>query len=71
MNWDRIEGEWKQFIGSARERWSKLTEDDWQFVAGKKDQLVGWIRLRYGVPKEEAEKQIDEWASALDNALKK
>ena len=71
MNWDRIESEWKQFVGSAREHWGKLTEDDWQIVAGKKDQLVGWIRLRYGVAKEEAEDQIDEWSRALDNALKK
>jgi uncharacterized protein YjbJ (UPF0337 family) len=70
VNWDRIEGEWKQFVGSARERWGKLTENDWQIVAGKKDQLVGWIRLRYGVAKEEAEDQIDEWSRALDNTLK-
>lgn len=40
MNWDQIEGKWKQFTGSARERWGKLTDNDWETIAGKKDQLV-------------------------------
>ena len=65
MNWDQIEGKWKQFTGSARERWGKLTDNDWETVAGKKDQLVGRIQERYGVAKAEAEKQADEWSRAL------
>ena len=65
MNWDQVEGKWKQFTDSARERWGKLTENDWQTIAGKKDQLVGRIQERYGVAKEEAEKQADEWSHAL------
>jgi uncharacterized protein YjbJ (UPF0337 family) len=64
MNWDRIEGKWKQFTGSARERWGKLTDNDWETIAGKKDQLVGRIQERYGVAKAEAEKQADEWSRA-------
>jgi uncharacterized protein YjbJ (UPF0337 family) len=43
MNWDQIEGKWKQLSGSAREQWGKLTDSVWQTVAGKKDQLVGRI----------------------------
>src|SRR5271170_1792790 len=62
MNWDQIEGKWKQFTGAARERWGKLTDDDWQTIAGKKDQLIGRIQERYGIARTEAEKQADEWS---------
>ena len=62
MNWDRIEGEWKQIKGSVKEQWGKLTDDDLDVAAGKRDQLVGKIQNRYGIAKDEAEKQIDEWA---------
>ena len=65
MNWDQIEGKWKQFTGSARERWGKLTDDDIQILTGKKDHLVGKIQERYGIAKAEAEKQADEWSLAL------
>ena len=65
MNWDAVEGKWKQFTGSARERWGKLTDDDWQMVAGKKDQLVGRIQERYGLAKAEAEKSVDAWSRTL------
>jgi uncharacterized protein YjbJ (UPF0337 family) len=65
MNWDQIEGKWKQFTGSARVRWGRLTDDDWQKVAGKKEQLVGQIQERYGIAKAEAEKQTDEWSRTL------
>jgi uncharacterized protein YjbJ (UPF0337 family) len=61
MNWDRIEGNWKQFKGKAREKWGKLTDNDWELIAGKKDQLVGRIQERYGISKDEAQKQADEW----------
>jgi uncharacterized protein YjbJ (UPF0337 family) len=62
MNWDRVEGNWKQMKGKAREQWGKLTDSDWEQVAGKKDQLVGRIQERYGISKDEAQKQADEWA---------
>lgn len=65
MNWDRIEGSWKQFSGKAREQWGKLTDDDWHQIGGKKDQLVGKIQERYGVARDQAQKQADEWASTL------
>ena len=54
MNWDQVEGKWKQFAGAARAKWGKLTDSDWQVVAGKKDQLVGRIQERYGVAKDDA-----------------
>jgi uncharacterized protein YjbJ (UPF0337 family) len=65
MNWDQLEGKWKQFAGSARERWGKIPDNDWETISGKKDQLVGRIQVRHGVAKEEAEKQADEWLLAL------
>ena len=68
MNWDQVQGGWKQFTGSARERWGKLTDSDWTVIAGQKDQLVGRIQVRYGVAKEEAEKQADEWSHALSES---
>src|SRR5579864_3126627 len=61
MNWDRVEGNWKQLKGKAREKWGKLTDSDWDQVAGKKDQLVGRIQERYGISKDEAQRQADEW----------
>jgi len=65
MNWDQIEGKWKQFLGSARERWGKLTDDDWEMVAGEKDQLVGRVQGRYGIARDEAERQAEEWSHTL------
>ncbi len=61
MNWDRIEGNWKQVTGQAKERWGKLTSDDFDVVAGRRDQLAGKIQERYGIAKDEAEKQVNEW----------
>ncbi len=61
MNWDRIEGNWKQVIGKAQEQWGKLTNDDLDVVAGRRDQLAGKIQERYGVTKEEAETQLKSW----------
>jgi uncharacterized protein YjbJ (UPF0337 family) len=68
MNWDQIEGKWKQLTGSARERWGKLTDDDLQTLTGKKDHLVGKIQERYGIATEEAEKQADAWSNDLKEA---
>jgi uncharacterized protein YjbJ (UPF0337 family) len=67
MNWDRIEGQWKQMTGSVKERWGKLTDDDLNVIGGKKDQLVGRVQERYGIAKDEAQKQVDEWNKALSD----
>lgn len=68
MNWDRIEGNWKQLTGKAKVQWGKLTDDDMDVVAGRRDQLAGKIQERYGVAKDEAEKQVKAWEdSATDD----
>ena len=61
MNWDRIEGNWKQAKGKVKEQWGKLTDDDLTAIGGKRDQLVGKIQNSYGIGKDEAEKQLNEW----------
>jgi uncharacterized protein YjbJ (UPF0337 family) len=65
MNWDRVEGNWKQFSGKVKEKWGKLTDDDLTVIGGKQEQLVGRIQERYGVAKDEAEKQVKTWAGDL------
>ena len=61
MNWDQFEGKWKQMKGSVREEWGKLTDDDVDNISGKKEQLVGRLQERYGIAKEAAEKQAEDW----------
>ncbi len=61
MNWDRIEGNWKQVKGQVKEGWGKLTDDDISVINGKRDQLVGKIQERYGCAKDEAERQVKAW----------
>lgn len=61
MNWDRIEGKWKQYKGMAKEKWGEFTDDELDQVAGKRDQLVGKVQERYGIAKDEAERQVDDF----------
>ena len=61
MNWDRVEGNWKQMKGALKARWGKLTDDDFDVIAGKREQLAGKIQERYGIEKDEAERQLTEW----------
>jgi uncharacterized protein YjbJ (UPF0337 family) len=61
MNQDQIEGNWMQFKGKVKEQWGKLTDDDLDIIAGKRDQLLGRIQARHGLAKDEAEKQLDEF----------
>lgn len=61
MNWDRIQGNWKQVVGKAKAQWGKLTDDDLDVVAGRREQLAGKIRERYGIAKDEVDKQIADW----------
>jgi uncharacterized protein YjbJ (UPF0337 family) len=61
MNWDQIKGNWKQAAGSVKQQWGKLTDDDLQVVAGHRDQLAGKIQERYGMAKEDVEKQLAAW----------
>ena len=65
MNWDRIQGNWKQLKGSAKVQWGKLTNDDFDVIEGRRDKLVGRIQEQYGVAKDEAERQVDRWSRNL------
>ena len=63
--WDQIAGGWKQVKGEARKQWGKLTDDDLEVIRGEREKLAGKIQERYGVAKEEANRQIDDWANRL------
>lgn len=65
MNWDQVQGKWKQARGSAKLRWGKLTDDDMDVIAGRKDILIGKLQERYGWAKEQAEVQSDEWMRSM------
>jgi uncharacterized protein YjbJ (UPF0337 family) len=67
MNWDQIEGKWKQLRGAAKEKRGKLTDDDLDYINGKRDQFVGKLQERYGIAKEEAQKTLSDWASLQDS----
>ena len=60
MNWDRIEGNWKQFKGDVKQQWGKLTDDQLNVIAGKRDKLAGKIQETYGITKDVAEKQLSD-----------
>jgi uncharacterized protein YjbJ (UPF0337 family) len=61
MNKDQVEGKWEQLKGKAKEKWGKLTDDDWKVAEGKRDQIAGKIQEHYGYTKEQAEKEFDDW----------
>lgn len=65
MDWNQIEGNWKQFKGKVREKWGELTDDEVDQVQGNKDQLAGKIQAKYGKTKEQAEQEIEEWSNSL------
>lgn len=65
MNWDRIEGNWKQVKGKAQVQWGKLTEDDLDVIEGKQTELVGKVQERYGLARDEAERQVNEWGDRI------
>ncbi|MAU97400.1 MAG: hypothetical protein CMP81_16195 [Fulvimarina sp.] len=67
MNWDQIQGQWKQYKGSAKQQWGKLTDDDMDRIDGNKDILAGRLQEQYGIEKEEAERQIDDWVKGRSN----
>ena len=61
MNQDRIQGRWKQLKGKVKEQWGKLTEDDLDVIAGRRDQLLGRIQRRHGLAREDANREAGEW----------
>ena len=68
MNWDRIEGRWQETKGKIREQWGKLTDDDLDIIAGKRDQLVGILQRRYGETRDEMERQVREFEDRFETA---
>lgn len=68
MNWDQVEGQWKNLKGKVREKWGKLTDDDTETIAGRKDQWVGKIQERYGMTKEKAEHEVDQFMKGYEDA---
>lgn len=65
MNWDQVQGKWKELRGDVRTRWGQLTDDDVEQVEGRRDKLVGRLQQRYGLAREDAERQIDDWLAKL------
>jgi uncharacterized protein YjbJ (UPF0337 family) len=64
MNWDQLSGQWKQMQAHVKSKWAKLTDEDLTNLGAKKDMLVGKIQERYGILKDEAERQLDEWMAS-------
>ncbi|NJO37080.1 MAG: CsbD family protein [Rhizobiales bacterium] len=65
MNWDQIEGKWRQFKGNVQQQWGKLTDDEVDQIDGHREELVGKIQERYGIAREEAERQVKDWEGRL------
>ena len=65
MDWNRVEGNWKQFTGKVKEQWGKLTDDDLTEINGKRDQLEGKIQQRYGYAKDQTRNEVDDWFKRL------
>jgi len=68
MDWNRVEGNWKQLRGRAKQQWGKLTDDDLAIVAGRREELAGKVQERYGIARDAARKQVDEWANKADDS---
>ena len=65
MDWNRLEGNWKQFSGRVKEKWGKLTDDDLDVIKGRREQLEGKIQERYGLAKDQVRSDVDNWLKTL------
>lgn len=66
MNWDRVAGNWQQFTGRVKQQWGDLTDDDLAKINGQRDVLSGKIQERYGIAKDVADRQLDDWSKNLN-----
>jgi uncharacterized protein YjbJ (UPF0337 family) len=66
MDWNRVEGNWKQTKGKIKEKWGQLTDDDLTQINGKRDQLEGLIQERYGIAKDRARKDVEDWLNTVN-----
>ena len=71
MNWDRIEGDWKKLKGRIKQQWGKLTDDDIDVIDGRREELIGRLQNAYGVARDDAERQVDDFANALGGGGKR
>ena len=69
MNWDTVEGNWKQLKGKAQAKWGKITDDEWDQIEGRREQLAGKIQERYGKSRDAAEREADEWIDDREAVL--
>jgi len=65
MNWDRVEGTWKEYRGKAKQKWGELTDDELDQINGKREELEGQIQRRYGYAKDRARTEVDDWLKSL------
>jgi len=65
MDWNRVEGNWKQFKGQIKKKWGNLTDDDLNKIEGHRDQLEGIIQERYGIAKDQVRKDVDTWLESV------
>jgi uncharacterized protein YjbJ (UPF0337 family) len=65
MNWDQVQGNWTQIKGKAKQMWGDFTDDDLDVIAGKREELAGRLQAKYGLSKEKAEEQVDDWVKKL------
>lgn len=68
MNWDQVEGKWKQVRGSIKEQWGKFTDDDLEVISGSRERFIGKLQERYGLAREEAQKKADDWVKSVRDA---
>ena len=71
MDWEQVESRWKQLMRSAKENWSKLSDDDLEQISGKREQLAVKIQETYGITRREAEKQVWDWGKTVEHVSKK
>lgn len=62
---DKLKGKWKQVKGEAKNKWGKLNDDDLQQIEGNREKLVGKIQEKYGLSKEEAKEELNDWIESL------
>ena len=67
MNWELMKAKWNQFKGSAKQEWGKFTDDDLDYIEGTRDRLIGRLQEKYGIAKDEAERQADKWFTTQKN----
>src|ERR1700724_2123775 len=69
VNWDQVQGNWKQLASSVRARWGQLTSDDLNVISGHREELIGRLEQRYGIAKDEARNQVEQWSAGLPDRL--